>query len=402
MDEAYVLEDIFSVNVRVLAGVSLLLAFIIGIVGNLVVLCVIIATLGKKKNIPNILILVLTTVDILLVTVTYVQPLTTYLHGKYIGGYLVCNIHASVVLFFNSMSIIVVISMAIDRYFAVSRPYCYQEKMVSTATKIIIFILVNMTISAAISIPPFLGFGTNTLYYPGTYCMFTLQPTNDRDRTMLMGYLIAFTIMILLVIVANIGGSISVYEMISFRTRYSTSQSADQTDSEEYLFLRLSIVTMATFLILWFPLYVCLCISLSKTEYPEWYGMLSIRLAALQGVINPWLHPILRRKFRRSFCWMFHSTISYLTCKLVTPPQDTLDFILSGETRTNNKIQLENINEMSGNVLFDLAQRNIVDYVDALGGTKTAEEHDEIFDIEMNNVSKDDVMSSEDALDTKF
>lgn len=57
---------------------------------------------------------------------------------------------------------------------------------------------------------------------------------------------------------------------------------------------------------------------------------------------------------------------------------------------------------MSGNVLFDLAQRNIVDYVDALGGTKTAEEHDEIFDIEMNNVSKDDVMSSEDALDTKF
>ena len=50
----------------------------------------------------------------------------------------------------------------------------------------------------------------------------------------------------------------------------------------------------------------------------------AVRLASLHTVINPWLYPLTRRKYRDSFCYLLTLSAYYMTCSLVTKPSTSL------------------------------------------------------------------------------
>ena len=63
-----------------------------------------------------------------------------------------------------------------------------------------------------------------------------------------------------------------------------------------------------------------------QTGYPfdEFTDFTALRLASLHTVVNPWIYPLVRRKYREGFWYLLELAAHYLTCTLVAKPETTL------------------------------------------------------------------------------
>ena len=69
---------------------------------------------------------------------------------------------------------------------------------------------------------------------------------------------------------------------------------------------------------------VLFILGVARVEIPDWYIMLAFRLAALHSVINPWIYPLLRKRFRDSLVWHITTILHFLTCCLINAPSYSL------------------------------------------------------------------------------
>lgn len=58
--------------------------------------------------------------------------------------------------------------------------------------------------------------------------------------------------------------------------------------------------------------------------FNDFLDFTAVRLASLHTVINPWLYPLTRRKYRDAFCYLLTLSAYYVTCSLVTKPSTSL------------------------------------------------------------------------------
>lgn len=254
MDE---LEDILGTDLRLLAGISWGGTFLIGLIGNLFIISVIRRIMKQRQNIPNSLIHMLSVIDLINVLVTYIQPLIVYIHGRYLDRSVLCRIQTVSVIFFNSFSVLVLLGIICERYYAVAKPYSYQEHMAYNGNKIYVFVAFCLLCATGISLPIILGTGHSELYYPGTYCMFTLKKSNPHDRWNLMFYTILIFTAIVITVIASLMSCHTMQKMKTFREQHSTSQrGSSHAHSEEYLYIRLCIVSLVVFSVIWIPLLV--------------------------------------------------------------------------------------------------------------------------------------------------
>ena len=59
-------------------------------------------------------------------------------------------------------------------------------------------------------------------------------------------------------------------------------------------------------------------------SFDELIDFTAIRLASLHTVVNPWLYPLTRRKYRDAFWYLLTLFGYYITCTLVARPGTTL------------------------------------------------------------------------------
>ena len=69
---------------------------------------------------------------------------------------------------------------------------------------------------------------------------------------------------------------------------------------------------------------VLFILGVARVDIPDWYIMLAFRLAALHSVINPWIYPLLRKRFRDSLVWHITTMLRFTTCCLISAPSYTL------------------------------------------------------------------------------
>ena len=59
-------------------------------------------------------------------------------------------------------------------------------------------------------------------------------------------------------------------------------------------------------------------------SFDELIDFTAVRLASLHTVVNPWLYPLTRRKYRDAFWYLLTLFAYYVTCTLVARPGTTL------------------------------------------------------------------------------
>ena len=246
--------DVYK-DAQVLGGVSWFVTFLVGFFGNVYILSTITAVLKQRRNIPNSLILILTVSDLVCVLCSYIVPAIAYVSGHYIGGKLMCNLQTFLVVFVNTLSVLIVLGIVFERYYAVADPYAYQEHMMYSFKKLVFFLAICIVLSVGISLPTVID-GNNVLQFPGTFCMLnTENASNLRVRINLIFYIIVLSVIIISNVFCNMLSVCTVRKMTSFRQQHSTNQNVDGP-SEEHLFMRLCVVTCLVFLLLWVPLLV--------------------------------------------------------------------------------------------------------------------------------------------------
>ena len=252
----------FDRDLRILAAITWYTAFLIGIVGNCFVISTTSAILKQRKNTPNVLIFLLSVVDLVCVLCTYIVPAIVYVTGRYVGGdgSMVCNIQTFVMVYVNTTSIMIVMAIHFERCYAVSKPYSYQEHMSYNVRKIVTFTLLCVVIAVVISLPTIvdvIGKSTNVVFFPGTFCMIDMYHLQTfRHRFNVIFYMI-LSIALVLMVVVNVSAICSIQKMTSFRQQHSINRNQDGSlHSEEYLFIRLCLVTCVIFVVVWTPLLV--------------------------------------------------------------------------------------------------------------------------------------------------
>ncbi|XP_066910220.1 allatostatin-A receptor-like [Clytia hemisphaerica] len=390
------LADEFGSNARILAAVSWFMSFLFGLIGNIFIISTISCILKYRKNTPNMLILILTMTDLFCVLVVYIIPGIMYVMNKYLARSWLCDIQTFFLIFTNVQSMILILTITFERYYAVAKPYLYQEHMTYSRRKLALFNIACLSVSMVFSLPTIIQNNHNNIvYFPGTFCMIDLEHVSAiRIVFNVIFYVVILSIFILLNVLGNTLSVCTVRKMSNFRQQHSIGGVQQNRHSEEFLFIRLCVVSCLVSMVVWVPVLVLFILGLAKVPVDDWYTMLAFRLAALHSVVNPWLHPILRKRFRNALVWHITLVLYYMTCTLINRPSNTLSEVMEDTSNSNDPIQQPKDEgpEEGGpndNIMMNIAQRNIVDHVDAPTPVKSYESASESYDMRMQSVSKD-------------
>ena len=254
-------------DLRILAGVSWLIAFLIGLLGNLFILSTISSILKVRKNAPNMLILVLTMTDLLCVIVVYTIPGAVYIADRYMARSWLCDLQTFFLVFTNVQSMLLVLAVVLERYCAVAKPYLYQEHMSYSSKRLALLNVACLSVSMVLSLPTVIQNNHNNIvYFPGTFCMVDFQrlaslslssPTiKFRILFNVIFYIVVMCLFIGINILVNSLAVCSVRRMTTFRQQHSVSNSVRSGHSEEYLFIRLCVVSCLVSSFVWIPVLV--------------------------------------------------------------------------------------------------------------------------------------------------
>eukprot|EP00795_Rhopilema_esculentum_P013572 gene13572-4461_t len=346
-----------SRSLRLAGGITLLISELIGIVGNTFVLIIIARVLQHRKSIPNILILLLTILDLASLPLTYTQALLSYANAEYIGGQTACDYHSTIITFCKYASILVISLISLDRFIAMSYPFCYKDHLLYDETRkyrLAALLLPLFAVTGIVSMLPLLGMSRNVLQYPGSYCLFDIRHNTTLSAVLLGMHICFLGIIIMLVVATNIGVCLQAQRLIqkikpSLRVSKREEKTLQDTSSDykqrksykrlspkqEKKLLRTSIVATGLFLACWLPFLVRMLLAISGVPFSEGLDFFSARLASLQSVINPWLYPLTRRQYRYGFWFLSRKAIHLATFGLLKEPNTTLDDII--DARSNRK-----------------------------------------------------------------
>lgn len=352
-----------SKSARIASAATLIIAEIIGIIGNLFALILITRILKYRRNIPNILICLLTIVDLMALPMTYSQAILSHIEGRYLGGQLACTYHATAITLFKYLSIVLISLISLERFIAMSYPFCYKERISYDETrkhKIAIVLILVLIAVAIISLLPVIGVGHNVLQYPNSYCSFDMSHKMKSNVVLLAIHITFLSSIAILVIVSNIGVCIQAHKLIQKirpslqiskrEVQKSRSLSPSQsgvkktglkklTPRQEKKLLKISIFNIAIFIVCWFPFLVKMFLSAIGVRFYEGLDFAAARLVSLQSVITPWMYPLFRRQYSSGFLHLFKTCISTLTFNLVKKPEMKLDDIVGARSHRKEALQ---------------------------------------------------------------
>ena len=150
-------------------GVILSVIILPGLIGNVFAL-VSTAKIMKLqvKVAPNYYVFALSSIDLFLLVACSSPTLICYLSGRWQGGQIMCDFQGIMSLFCSLSSGSVAALLAVDRFFAVTKPLFYRSH--TSINCVAGLIATAVLISMLISLLPIAGFGSFSMNLTGTYC----------------------------------------------------------------------------------------------------------------------------------------------------------------------------------------------------------------------------------------
>lgn len=160
-------------------GVILFFIILPGIIGNIFSLAATANILKLQVKVaPNYYVFALSSIDLLLLIACCTPTLVCYVAGEWKGGQMLCDFQGVMSLFCSISSGSVAALLAVDRFFAVTKPFLYRSQI--TVRLVETLILCAVLLSLAVSLLPTFGFGSFQMNLTGTYCTINWFSTSTK------------------------------------------------------------------------------------------------------------------------------------------------------------------------------------------------------------------------------
>ncbi|XP_035453042.2 prostacyclin receptor [Spodoptera frugiperda] len=305
-------------------GVLVKVVYAIGIVGNA---CAIIALRRGERRVRNrkhLLLLTSLAANDLVALVGMMCAMLVAEHVPGVGSTRAYCAARVVLRVFGIGSVCIAVTMALERYLALTRPFLYQKQV--TYYVIRMALLVSWFWAACLTCAPILGLG---LYYDDSKCVRYRNAETPTDFAYAVFYVAFGTVLCLVLVYCNLAVIRALYAITAPRgsqpvvrrvSKSSCRQRAragpaphhhNAATAEEVAFSRLMATLSVLFMICWLPqmLTSALFLGLGPRAWPRLspLSILSDILMLLNYVLNPILYVLMRQRRRLSLTNLCHS-----------------------------------------------------------------------------------------------
>ena len=289
-----------STPVKITEAAILVCLILLAFVGNVLV-CIAVFKTAHLRTIPNMFITNLAVSDILMAIVCMPVSLHVLISGKWPFSSSVCDMHGFFMFTFGIVSQVNVSVIAVNRYFALCRPF--ECKAIFTKINVLFMITILWILPSVASVPPLVGWGYYAFHPGKAFCIYPFHVN-----------LIYTTIVQLLFIAFPMGLVVFSYTNCILAVRSSNRQIAEMTDdptsvgqgsrkAREVRATWTMLFSTLGFSMCWLPVSVIDFIETSRGggNLPRQVFMLNGFLIFLSSTINPFIYWLSNRDFRKAF-----------------------------------------------------------------------------------------------------
>ena len=289
-----------STPVKITEAAILVCLIILAFVGNVLV-CVTVFKSARLRTIPYMLITNLAVSDILMAIVCMPVSLHVLISGKWPFSSSVCDMHGFFIFTFGIVSQVNMSVIAVNRYFALCRPF--QCKAIFTKINVLSMIAILWILPSVASVPPLVGWGYYAFHPGKALCSYPFH----------VNLIYAMTIRILF-IAFPMGLIVFSYTRCILAIKSSNRQMREMSDdpssvgqesrkAREVRATWTMLFSTLGFSMCWLPVSVIDFIETSRggENLPRQAFMLNGFLIFLSSTINPFIYWLSNRDFRKAF-----------------------------------------------------------------------------------------------------
>lgn len=289
-----------SVSIKTLESTVLITLIILAFVGNILI-CVSVLRSARLRTVPNMFVTNLAISDILMAVVCMPISLHVLISSQWPFSSVVCNLQGFFMFSFGIVSQVNMSVIAVNRYFAVCRPFAC--KIIFTHRNVLLIIALLWIFPSIASVPPLVGWGYYAFNGGKAFCIY---PFNVN--------MIYTTIVQLLFIALPMGLITFSYTKCFFAIRSSNRQVAQMEDcpnaannqSRKAREIRATWTMMfATlgFIMCWVPVSIIDFIDTFSGggNLPRQVFILNAFLIFTSSTINPFIYWLTNRDFRKAY-----------------------------------------------------------------------------------------------------
>ena len=289
-----------STPVKITEAVILVCLIILAFVGNVLV-CVTVFKSARLRTIPYMLITNLAVSDILMAIVCMPISLHVLISGKWPFSSSVCDMHGFFIFTFGIVSQVNMSVIAINRYFALCRPF--ECKAIFTKINVLSMILILWILPSVASVPPLVGWGYYAFHPGKALCIYAFHVN-----------MIYAMIVKILFIAFPMGLIVFSYTRCILAIKSSNRQIREMSDdpssvgqesrkAREVRATWTMLFSTLGFSMCWLPVSVIDFIETSRGggNLPRQVFMLNGFLIFLSSTINPLIYWLSNRDFRKAF-----------------------------------------------------------------------------------------------------
>ena len=289
-----------STSAQIIESVPLALLVIVAFLGNFMV-CVAVFKSVRLRTVQNMFVTNLAISDILMTTICMPISLHVFISGKWPFSAVVCDLQGFFMFSFGIVSLATMTAIAVNRYFAVCRPF--DCKAIFTKRNVLLIIALLWLLPSIASIPPLVGWGYYAFNAGKGFCIY---PFNVN--------MIYTTIVQLLFIASPMGLIGFSYTKCFFAIRSSNRQVAQMDDNprqaehesrrkREIRATLTMVLSTLGFILCWIPVSVIDFIDMftGGGNLPRSVFMLNAFLIFTSSTINPFIYWLSNRDFRKAY-----------------------------------------------------------------------------------------------------
>ena len=289
-----------STPVRIIESVFLTCLIILAFAGNVVV-CTTVLKSARLRTVPNMFITNLAVSDILMAVVCMPISLHVLISGEWPFSSVVCDVQGFFVFSFGIVSQVNMSVIAVNRYFAVCRPF--DCKVIFTKRNVLFMIALLWLLPSIASVPPLAGWGYYAFNAGKAFCIYPFDVN-----------MIYTTIIEILFIAFPMGLIAFSYTKCFFAIRSSNRQVTQMDDNprpsdhesrkaREFRATRTMMLATLGFSLCWLPVSIIDFIDTftGGGNLPRQVFMLNALLIFTSSTINPFIYWLSNPDFRKGY-----------------------------------------------------------------------------------------------------
>jgi hypothetical protein len=321
--------------IAVIVPIIFAIVVILGCVGNMLVVIVVVKNRSYYRNTTNIFIFNLALADLLFLVFCVPFHAVIYTMPSWPFGQFMCKFVHFVQYLGMVASVLTLVCMSTDRYFAVAYPLKTKHLRtppVALGTAVIIWIL---AISCSIVWPIYYTIRVYTNLGPNPFILCADDWGDRRHRAIYFLFLFIFGFLIPLLIIVVM----SILMVIQLWATPNPEPNCNRSSiRQKRKVTRMVIVLVAIFLLCWFPFHLTyMWISFSIETWKRTYEFYYLRVFAhvlsyANSCMNPMIYAFMSQNFRRGFQKALHCGKP----SLVIPEHRSMYSVSQSEMTTNN------------------------------------------------------------------